>query len=311
MRAVRVHEFGDPDVLRLEELPRPEPVEGEVLVRVQAAGVNPVETYVRAGAYRDLPALPYTPGSDAAGVRADTGERVYVSGSLSGTYADYALCRSEDVRDLPADLSYAQGAALGTPYVTAYRALVQRAAAASGERVLVHGASGGVGFAAVQIALSAGLDVTGTAGSQAGRDLIAALGAVPVLDHRDPEHLAAAVDLTGSRGFDVIVELLANANLGDDLKALAPRGRVVVVGSRGTVEVDPRDLMNAEGAVLGMRLPNATGAETVAAHAAIAAGVRDGWLRPVVGRELPLAEAPRAHRLLTERPALGKLVLVP
>ncbi len=311
MRAVRFHEFGQPDVLRLEEVPEPEPVEGEVLVRIQAAGVNPVDTYVRAGDYVELPALPCTPGSDGAGFRSDTGERVYVSGSLSGTYADYALCRRGDVHALPDELSFAQGAALGTPYVTAHRALVQRAAGVRGERVLVHGASGGVGMAAVQFALATGLDVTATAGSEAGSDLVAALGAVRVLDHRDPAHLEAAVAVAGGRGFDVVIELLANANLGGDLKALAPRGRVVVVGSRGSVEIDARDLMNADGAVLGMRLPNATAEETAAAHAAIAEGMRYGWLRPVVGRELPLAEAARAHSILMERPALGKLVLVP
>jgi NADPH2:quinone reductase len=311
MLAVRVHEFGGPEVLTLEEAPRPEAVEGEVLVRIQAAGVNPFEAYVRAGAYSELPALPYTPGVDGAGVRADTGERVYVTGSLSGTYAEYALCRESDVRPLPDTLSYAQGAALGVPYATAYRALFQRAAAHAGERVLVHGASGGVGLPAVQLALAAGLTVTGTAGSEAGSELVAAQGDVRVLDHRDPAHLEAAVELTGGRGFDVIVELLANANLAGDLRALAPRGRVVVVGSRGTVEVDPRDLMNAEGAVLGMRLPNAPSDEMEAARAAVDAGLLSGRLKPVVGRELPLAEAARAHHLLMERPALGRLVLVP
>ena len=311
MRAIRVHEFGDPDVLQLEELPQPEPVEGEVLVRMQAAGVNPAETYVRAGAYTELPALPYTPGSDGAGVRVDTGERVYVTGSLSGTYAEYALCREEDVRPLPDALSYAQGAALGVPYTTAYRALFQRAAATAGERVLIHGASGGVGLPTVQLALAAGLEVTGTAGSEAGSELVAAQGDVRVLDHRDPAHLQAAVALTGGRGFDLIVEFLANANLGADLKALAPRGRVVVVGSRGPVEIDARDLMNAEGAILGMRLPNARPDEVEAARAAVDAGLQSGVLKPVVGRELPLAEAPRAHRLIMERPALGRLVLVP
>lgn len=311
MRAVRVHEFGDPDVLLHEEVPRPEPVEGEVLVRIQAAGVNPYETYVRAGVYSELPALPYTPGVDGAGVRTDTGERVYVTGSLSGTYAEYALCRHEDVRPLPDTLSYAQGAALGTPYATAYRALFQRAGAQTGERVLVHGASGGVGLATVQLALAAGLEVAGTAGSQAGGELVAAQGAVRVLDHHDPAHLEAAVELTGGRGFDLIVEFLANANLGADLKALAPRGRVMVVGSRGPVEVDARDLMNAEGAILGMRMPNARPDEVEAARAGVDAGLRSGALRPVVGRELPLAEAARAHRLLMERPALGRLVLVP
>jgi NADPH2:quinone reductase len=311
MRAVVVHEFGEPEVLGLEQLPEPTPVPGEVLVRIQAAGVNPFETYVRAGAYSDLPALPYTPGADGAGVRTDTGERVYVTGSLSGTYAEYALCREEDVRPLPDALSYAQGAALGTPYTTAYRALFQRARATAGERVLVHGASGGVGLAVVQLALAAGLEVTGTAGSQAGSELVAAQGAVRVLDHHDPGHLTAAVELTGGDGYDLIVESLANANLGADLKALAPRGRVIVVGSRGPVEVDARDLMNAEGAILGMRLPNARAEEVEAARAAVDTGLHSGVLRPVVGRELPLAEAARAHRLLMERPALGRLVLVP
>jgi NADPH2:quinone reductase len=311
MRAIRVHEFGDPDVLRLEELPQPQPVVGEALVRVQAAGVNPAETYVRAGAYSDLPALPYTPGSDGAGVRVDTGERVYVTGSLSGTYAEYALCREEDVRPLPDALSYAQGAALGVPYTTAYRALFQRAAATAGEKVLIHGASGGVGLPTVQLALAAGLDVIGTAGSEAGSELVAAQGDVRVLDHRDPAHLEAAIALAGGRGFDLIIEFLANANLGADLKALAPRGRVVVVGSRGPVEIDARDLMNAEGAILGMRLPNAQPDELGAARAAVDAAFQSGVLKPVVGRELPLAEAPRAHRLIMERPALGRLVLVP
>ena len=310
MRAVRVHEFGDPEVLQLEDLPQPEPVRGEVLVRVQAAGVNPSETYVRAGRYIDLPALPYTPGADGAGVRVDTGERVYVTGSLSGTYAEYALCLAEDVRPLPDDLSYAQGAAIGVPYFTAYRALVQRAVPRAGERVLIHGASGGVGIATVQLAVAAGLDVVGTAGSEAGSDLVAAQGDVRVLDHRDPSHVDAALELTGGEGFDIVIEFLANLNLGNDLKLLAQRGRVVVVGSRGSVEVDARDLMNAEGAVLGMRTPNAQPGEVAAARAAVDAGLQSGVLKPVVGRELPLAEVARAHHLIIERPALGKLVLV-
>ena len=311
MRAIRVHEFGDPEVLLLEELPRPQPVADEVLVRVQAAGVNPFETYVRSGRYARLPALPYTPGVDAGGVLAESGERVYASGSLSGTYAELALCRRDQVHPLPDDLSYAQGAALGVPYETAHRALQQRARAVSGETVLVHGASGAVGLAAVQFALAAGLLVVGTAGTEAGRELIRNQGAALAFDHRDPLHLAAAVDATGGHGFDVIVELLANVNLGDDLTALAMRGRVVVVGSRDTVTVDPRDLMTVDGAVLGMMSNNASPEEIGETHAAIAAGLRSGSLHPVVAREYALAEAARAHHHVMERPALGKLVLVP
>jgi len=311
MRAIRVHEFGDPEVLLLEELPQPRPVDDAVLVRIQAAGVNPFETYVRSGDYAQLPALPYTPGVDAGGVLVESGERVYVSGSLSGTYAEFALCRRDQVRLLPDDLSYAQGAALGVPYETAHRALLQRARAVAGETVLVHGASGAVGLAAVQFALAAGLHVVGTAGSEAGRELVKGQGEVLAFDHRDPQHLAAAVEATDGRGFDVIVELLANVNLGYDFTALAMRGRVVVVGSRGTVRVNPRDLMNAEGTVLGMLSFHASPEDVSETRAAIAAGLRDGSLRPVVAREFPLAEAARAHHHVMERPSLGKLVLVP
>jgi NADPH2:quinone reductase len=311
MRCIRVHEFGDPEVLRLEELPQPEPVEGEVLVRVHAAGVNPVETYVRAGSYGRLPALPYTPGSDAGGVLVPSGERVYTSGSLSGTYAEHALCRRDQVHPLPDGLSYAQGAALGTPYATAYRALVQRGRAFAGERVLVHGASGAVGLAAVQFALAMGLRIVGTAGSEAGRRLLTDQGDVQVVDHHDPGHLDAARELTGGQGFDLIIELAAHANLGAVFPVLARGGRVVVVGSRGAVQVTPRDLMEREATVLGTLLANATTDDRAEAHEAIGRGLREGWLKPAVGRELPLAEAPRAHRHLSERPALGKLVLLP
>jgi NADPH2:quinone reductase len=311
MQAIRVHEFGDPEVLVLDELARPQPVEDEVLVRVQAAGVNPFETYVRSGLYARLPALPYTPGVDAGGVLVESGERVYVSGSLSGTYAELALCRRDQVHPLPEHVSYAQGAALGVPYETAHRALLQRARPAPGETVLVHGASGAVGLAAVQFALAAGLAVVGTASSDAGRELVRAQGRVLAFDHRDPRHLEEAAAATGGRGFDVIIELLANVNLGDDLTALAMHGRVVVVGSRGTVAVDPRDLMMVEGTVIGMMSNHATPEEEAETHAAIAAGLRDDSLHPVVAREYPLAEAARAHRHVMERSALGKVVLVP
>lgn len=304
-----MHEFGEPEVMRPKELSELHPVDDEVLVRIHAIGVNPVETYTRAGIYGALPALPYTPGSDAAGIDTESGARVYVAGSLSGTYAEFALCRPDQVHALPQGISFAQGAALGIPFVTAFRALFQRTNAQPGETVLVNGASGGVGLAVVQFALAAGLNVIGTAGSDAGLELVAAQGAVRVVDHRQPDHLAAAKALTDERGLDLIVELRADLNLGSDLAALAPRGRVVVVGSRGTVEVTPRDLMNVDGSILAMLLPNATAAELAEAHRAIGVGLRSGSLRPAVGRELPLAEAPRAHRLLFERPALGKLVL--
>src|SRR5436309_15485736 len=157
MKAIRVHEFGGLEVLRFEEVPTPQPGLGQVLVCMQAIGINPVETYIRAGTYPYKPALPYTPGNDGAGVveqvspdvnQFKPGDRVYTAGSLSGTYAEFALCRAEQVHPLPSNVSFAQGAAMGTPYATAYRGLFQRAKAKPGETVLVHGGVGGDGRAA-------------------------------------------------------------------------------------------------------------------------------------------------------------------
>nr|MBA3243403.1 NADPH:quinone reductase [Acidobacteriota bacterium] len=186
MKAIRVHEFGGPEVLRLEEVADTQPLGGQVLVRIRAAGVNPVDTYIRSGAHAVRPALPYTPGLDAAGMvesvgagvaRVGVGERVYVAGSLTGTYAELAVCEEWQTHRLPDNISFAQGAGVSTPYATAYRALFQRARGLPGETVLIHGASGGVGTAAVQLARAAGFVVIGTGGTDEGRKLIAEQGA--------------------------------------------------------------------------------------------------------------------------------------
>jgi len=320
MKAIRVHGFGGPEVLRLEEVPTPQPGPGEVLVRMHAIGVNPVETYIRAGKYARLPALPYTPGNDGAGVveqigdsvtRFKPGDRVYTAGSISGTYAEFALCKTEQVHQLPANASFAQGAAMGTPYATAYRGLFQRADAKPGETVLVHGASGGVGTAAVQLARACGLRVFGTAGSDQGRKLAREQGAHEVFDHRAPDQFEQIMKATDGRGVDVIVELLANVNLAKDLTILAKSGRVAIIGSRGRVEIDPRDAMQRDADLRGMVLPNTPPAEMASIHAALVAGLEKGTLRPVIGKEFPLAEAAEAHRAVMGSGAFGKIMLLP
>src|SRR4029434_10824825 len=292
---------------------------GQVLVQMRAVGVNPVETYIRAGTYARLPTLPYTPGNDGAGVVEQVGpdinefkpgDRVYTAGSISGTYAEFALCKAEQVHPLPANVSFAQGAAMGTPYATAYRGLFQRAEAKPGETVLVHGASGGVGTAALQLARARGLRVLGTAGSDEGRKLAREQGAQEVFDHRAPDHFEQIMKSTDGRGVDVIVELLANVNLGKDLTILAKGGRVAIIGSRGRVEIDPRDAMQRDVDLRGMVLPNTPPAEMASIHAALVAGLENGTLRPAIGREFSLAEAPQAHRAVMEPGALGKIVLV-
>jgi NADPH2:quinone reductase len=149
-------------------------------------------------------------------------------------------------------VTFSQGAGVHVPYATAYRALFQLARTKPGETVLVHGASGGVGVAAIQLATAAGIKIIGSAGSIEGLKLIKTEGAQHAVNHSSPDYQKHILDLTNGRGVDVVVEMLANVNLGHDLKMLAPHGRVVVVGSRGSVEINPRDLMTREAAVLGL-----------------------------------------------------------
>lgn len=320
MKAIRVERFGGPEVLRMATVADPEPGKDQVVVRVRAAGVNPVETYVRSGKYAALPELPYTPGTDAAGVIEAvgpgvdgfrTGDRVYTAGTVSGSYAELALADAANVHRLPERTSFAQGAALGVPYATAYRALFQRAQARAGETLLVHGGTGGVGLAAIQLAVAAGLRVIATGGSEAGRKLAAAQGAEHVLDHHREGYLGELEQLTGGRGVDVILEMLANVNLGRDLGVLAHAGRVVVIGSRGTVEINPRDLMARDAAIFGMILWKTPAADATSIHAGLYGGLASGALNPVVAEELPLADVPRAHELVMQAGARGKYVLVP
>jgi NADPH:quinone reductase len=318
MKAIRVHQFGGPEVLRWEDVPDLKPGKAQVLVRARAVGVNPVETYLRSGANPKL-ALPYTPGTDAAGEVLACGEavrgwpagaRVYLSGSASGAYAEMILCAADDVHPLPEKLSFAQGAAVNIPFATAWRALFQRARVVPGEMVLVHGGSGGVGTAAIQLARNAGLKIIGTAGTPEGEELLRQLGAHHVLNHRKPDYLSEIMTITEGRGVDAILEMLANVNLGKDLGVLAANGRVVVIGSRGKVEIDARDTMMRDADIRGMMLFSATAKEKASIHAALGAGFANGTLTPVIGRELPLAEAARAHEQIMAPGAHGKIVLL-
>lgn len=321
MKAIQVHEFGGPEVLQIHEVDVPQPSEGEVLVRIEAAGVNPYDTYIRSGGYGARnPALPYTPGSDAAGTiealgagadRLEVGARVYTTGTVTGAYAEFALCKIEQVHSLPEQVTFAQGAGIYVPYATAYRSLVQFAKAKPGETVLVHGASGGVGVAAIQWARAVGLSVIGTAGTDKGLQLISDQGAENSLNHNSPNYQQQILDATQGRGVDIILEMLANVNLSHDLRILAHRGRVVVIGSRGDVEITPRDLMIRETTVIGVLIWRTPACEAAEIYAAIDAGLKNGTLQPVVGLELPLAEAAESHRRVMESGASGKIVLIP
>ncbi|XP_049472959.1 quinone oxidoreductase isoform X2 [Panthera uncia] len=268
MRAIRVFEFGGPEVLKLQsDVAVPTPKDHQVLIKVHACGVNPVETYIRSGTHKIKPLLPYTPGSDVAGVieavgdNASTfkkGDRVFTTSTISGGYAEYALAADHTVYPLPEKLDFKQGAAIGIPYFTAYRALLHSARVKAGESVLVHGASGGVGLAVCQIARAYGLKVLGTAGTGEGQNIVLQNGAHEVFNHREHNYIDKIKKSVGEKGIDVIIEMLANVNLNNDLNLLSRGGRVIVVGSRGPIEINPRDTMTKESSIIGVALYSST-----------------------------------------------------
>jgi NADPH2:quinone reductase len=320
MKAIVVHEFGGPEILKLEDVPTPKAATGQVLVRVHAVGVNPYDTYMRAGTYAVKPPLPYTPGSDGAGVieavgpgatKVRPGDRVYVAKTVTGAYAEYALALESQVHPLPPNVTFSQGAGVWVPYATAYHALYHVAQAHASETVLMHGASGGVGIAGTQIARALGLTVFGTASSQKGLDLAKREGAHQVFDHSKAGYLDEIMKATGGRGVDIILEMVAHVNLADDMKLLATNGRIIVIGNRGEITINPRDLMSRRGSIRGFTLWAITPAEEADIHAGLIAGLKNGTLRPVVAKELSLAEAARAHQEILERGAAGKIVLIP
>jgi NADPH2:quinone reductase len=319
MNAVVVREFGGPEVMTVETVADPVAGNGEVVVRVRAAGVNPVDHYIRTGAYAVRPPLPYRPGMDGAGeieqvgagvTGLSVGDRVYIAAPPdAGTYAEKLVCAATKVHHLPAHVTFGQGAALGVPYATAYRALFHRARAKAGETILIHGATGGVGIAAVELAHAHGLRVLGTGGTDEGIAAAREHGADLLFNHRTPTYADEILAATAGRGVDVIIEMLANVNLDRDLRLLAKHGRVVIVGNRGRIEINPRDAMGRDAAILGMTLFNTSDEDLREIHAGLVAGLETRTLRPIVSRELPLAEAVRAHEAVMAPGALGKIVL--
>jgi NADPH:quinone reductase len=318
MKAIRVHDFGGPEKLVLEEVADLTPGAGEVVVDVRASGVNPVDTYIRTGTYAMKPQLPYTPGLDGAGIvkavgdgvtSVKRGDRVYIAGSLTGTYSQQSRSKSSQVHRLPEKFSFEQGAAMGVPYATAYRGVVHKAKGQRGETILVHGASGGTGLAAVQIARSIGMSVIGTASTETGRKLILANGAAHALDHSNPDMKEQLLKLTEGRGVNVIIEMLANKNLVADFAMIALHGRIVIIGNRGSIEINPRDGMAKDAEIYPFTLFNATPEELASIHQALVAGLESGAFNPVIDEEFPLAEARRAHETILAPGTHGKIVL--
>lgn len=324
MKAIRAHSFGGPDVLRLDDIGDPIPGPGEVVVDIRAAGVNPADTYMRNGTYAIVPALPYTPGGDAGGVISavgagvrdfSVGDAVFVGTALSfdltGCYAEKVKRKADEVMALPKGVSFAQAAAFGVSYTTAHFALFARGDARAGETVFIHGASGSVGTSAIQLAKRAGLKVVGSGGTARGLELISQEGADLAVDHTKAGYLDEVSRFTGGKGPELILEMLANVNLAADMELAAKYGRIVVIGNRGEITINPRVAMMKELDIRGTALWNATREQVRPMMRDILAGVAEGALRPVIGREMKLAQAAEAHVAVLEPGAYGKIVLVP
>jgi NADPH:quinone reductase len=316
MKAIRVHQIGDASVLQYEETATPEPDQNEVLIRVKAAGINPVDAMYRDG--RIPTALPFTPGSDCAGtvekVGSDVhhlkvGDRVFAGSVIQRSYAEFMLCHSSFVYPLPENLSFIQGAALYIPYFTAYRALVRHGNLQKGETVVIHGATGGVGIAAVQIAKALGANIIATGGTDYGRDLLKNIGATHVIDHRNPDHYDKIMKLTNMKGTDVLLEI-ASGFFRADMDIMAPFGRIVsIVG--GTFELPVHELMHKDISITGMDVFNTPDDEKKEIAAWLTGQLTQGSFSPIIREVFPLHEAARAHEFLAKPGAAGKLILIP
>jgi NADPH:quinone reductase len=320
MKAIQVQQFGGPEVLDYKEVEKPNPGPGQVLVQIKAAGVNPVDTYILTGTYARKPSLPYTPGMDGAGIveavgkgmtQVKIGDRVYIEEAITGTYAEFCLVAENHIHALPSYLTFSQGSALGVPYGTAHYALFSRAKVKKGETLFIQGGSGGTGVASIQLAKAFGLKVIATAGTEKGLQLIKQIGADHALNHKDPNYLEELLKLTKGNGANIILEMAAHINLGKDLTVLAFNGQIVVIGSRGPVEINPRDIISRNGAILGMSSLKRTEEENNAIHKDLGNYFKNGSINPIINQELSLKEAAQAQKNVMMPGAHGKIVLIP
>jgi len=317
MRAVRYHEHGGPEVLQVEDVPRPEPASDELLVRVEAAGVNPVDTYFREGAY-PLPGLPWTPASDVAGVVEDVGDGVsgfepgdgaFATGlgrEHQGTCAEYVTVPEGLAATLPDDCGFEEGAVVALVGVTAWQALVHHGGIEPGERVLVHSGSGGVGHVAVQLGAAAGARVTTTA-SPTYHDHLLDLGAGTVLDYARDD-LAEAVADAGAP--DIVLDTLADEYFELDAEVAARGATIVGIGNEAATAPVPMGL----GKFNDLRFQTMSmfnTPDTGAVLDRLATLMAVGDVVPEIAGTYDLEETAEAHRDVLGESFLGKLVVTP
>jgi len=324
MRAVRYHEYGDESVLTLEEdIDRPTPGPMEALIRVEAASVNPIDTYLREGNVEPPGGLPHVGGSDLAGVveavGADVdsfaaGDRVFATGLgvfSSGTYAEYTVAPVEHLAPLPEGVSFRDGAAAAMAFATAWRALITRGDLGVGDVGLVHGASGGVGHAAVQVANEAGAHVVGTAREGDPASLARSLGADAVVDYRAADLSGEITAAADGRPVDTVFEPHADSNLNADLACLTRGGRIVVVGEESPITLDAGTSMTAKQADADIRFMSIVASPDDQAPILRQVGPRlaDGTFDVEIDSAFGLDELSAAHERLMSAGVLGKIVI--
>jgi len=320
MRAIRIDEFGGPEVLRLVDAPEPEPGEGQVLVKVSRAGINYADTMARRDMYVQKQSLPFTPGVEVAGTversadGLESGQRV--AALVSGAYAEYAVGPAALAVPVPDGMEDGQALAVLLQGLTAWHILKTSARLEEGESVVVHAAAGGVGSLAVQLAKRFGAGrVIATASSDEKRELAEELGADVALDSRADDLTEALKEANGGKSVDIVLEMAGGSVFDQSLAALAPFGRLVTYGAASgkANEVSTFDLLGTSRAVIGFYLNHVFGADERATKPLqeMLEAVASGELRPIVGTTYPLSEASRAHEEMEGRGTSGKLLLDP
>lgn len=324
MKAIQINEFGGPEVLKTVDIDEPFPNKDEVKVKIFVTGLNPSEAYTITGTYNyNIPSLPYVPGYDATGIIEEVGsnvnhfkkgDRVFISAFSAkrntGTYAEKVVTDAKNVFKLPDNVSFREGAGLGIPVFTAYKAIFLKANVRAGETVLVHGASGSVGNLAVQMAKTIGATVIGTSSTEEGRQTVLDLGADYVMNHITEDNKEELLKITGEEGPDVIIEMLANANLDIDMQVIGKHGRIIIIGSRGTIEVNPRNLMTSEAIVTGMTFRYPTQTEMREMQYGVNALLEIGAIQPLIGNAFTLDEPIEAYKSLMESTGNGRTIFV-
>ena len=314
MRAVEISQPGGPEVLRIVERPMPVAGAGEVLIRVEAAGVNRPDVMQRQGRYPPPPGASDLPGLEVAGEIVSQGRRVcaLVAG---GGYAEFCAVPAVQCLPIPAGLEAIQAAAIPETFFTVWTNVFQRGQLKAGERILVHGGTSGIGTTAIQLARAFGATVYATAGTDEKCRVCVELGAEAAIKYRAEDFVGAIRDATSGRGVDVILDIVGGDYLARNIDCLAMHGRLVQVGLMGGasahINLDPilRRRLTLTGSTLRPRTVEEKGALARELEAHVWPLLEAGTVRPLVMRTFPLEQASEAHRLLESGEVIGKLVL--